>query len=148
MISERNLVRYFVFTADKILVSLGYGKIKKYNPFYFYQFTGEAAELFNPAPGIFFTSVDMIRLKWRYIYFICNFIFYNSFFRNLLLAPILSTSMKEQNSMFKVGKRHRLQSHCWIVKWIFCLLRLIKRGNKIIFHCNFGQLLLNFKLVT
>ena len=56
-------MRHFVFTADKILVSLGYGKIKKYNPFYFYQFTGEAAELFNPAPGIFFTSVDMIRLK-------------------------------------------------------------------------------------
>jgi len=62
ILNEINLAQVFLWLQEKSLL-------------------GEAAELFNPAPGIFFTSVDMIR--------------------NLLLAPILSTSMKEQNSMFK-----------------------------------------------
>ena len=37
---------------------------------------GEAALVFNPAPGLFFTGVDMIR--------------------NLILAPVIDRSLEEQ----------------------------------------------------
>jgi len=42
---------------------------------------GEAALVFNPAPGLFFTAVDMIR--------------------NLLVSPILTLSMAQQEDLFQ-----------------------------------------------
>jgi len=42
---------------------------------------GEAALVFNPAPGLFFTAVDMIR--------------------NLLVSPILTLSMAQQEELFQ-----------------------------------------------
>ena len=42
---------------------------------------GEAALVFNPAPGLYFTAVDMIR--------------------NQLLAPIMNKSLQEQEDLFR-----------------------------------------------